>query len=144
MLLWLGSCTIRAQPWQSFDSMSHGRSGEGQQFESSGGEHWASNTSSLDTRSAEWSDVLDPVERRKIQNKLAQQRFSECSPPSVSQQAVDIVQEPRPESRERTQNARQRIVGRPQVPTHLQKQLGSKTITHSRAFLGEGYLSNMS
>ncbi|KAF2630721.1 hypothetical protein BU25DRAFT_408000 [Macroventuria anomochaeta] len=55
--------------------MMYGQPGEGQQSRSSAGGHWASNTSSSETRSPEWSEVTDPVERRKIQNKLAQQRF---------------------------------------------------------------------
>ncbi|KAF3039976.1 hypothetical protein E8E11_004391 [Didymella keratinophila] len=55
--------------------MTYAQGGEGQQSQSSTGRPWSSGTSSSDTRSPEWSDVLDPVERRKIQNKLAQQRF---------------------------------------------------------------------
>ncbi|KAH6612587.1 hypothetical protein C7974DRAFT_80972 [Boeremia exigua] len=55
--------------------MSYGRTDEGQQPRASAGESWTSDTSPSDTRSPEWSEVADPVERRKIQNKLAQQRF---------------------------------------------------------------------
>ncbi|KAF1929611.1 uncharacterized protein M421DRAFT_4073 [Didymella exigua CBS 183.55] len=55
--------------------MAYTQSGEGHQSQSSTGRPWSSGTYSSDTRSPEWSEVVDPVERRKIQNKLAQQRF---------------------------------------------------------------------
>lgn len=55
--------------------MSYGRLSEGQQTQPAESGGWTSNTSPSDSRSSEWSGVADPVERRKIQNKLAQQRF---------------------------------------------------------------------
>ncbi|KAJ4987191.1 hypothetical protein SVAN01_07343 [Stagonosporopsis vannaccii] len=54
--------------------MSCGRSFEGERARPSEGGQWAPNIP-LETQASEWSDVADPVERRKIQNKLAQQRF---------------------------------------------------------------------
>ncbi|KAJ8115942.1 hypothetical protein OPT61_g2525 [Boeremia exigua] len=71
----VSNITIRFQCWRTIEGMSYRRSEEGQQSRPSNGGYWASTMSSLDTRSPEWSDVTDPVERRKIQNKLAQQRF---------------------------------------------------------------------
>lgn len=60
----------------SIGHMTYTQSGQGRQSQSSTDRPWSSGTSSSDTRSPEWSEVVDPVERRKIQNKLAQQRFS--------------------------------------------------------------------
>lgn len=65
-----------------------------------------SSMSSLDTQSPEWAEVTDPVERRKIQNKLAQQRFSECFKANYGLYIADIAQEQRPKSKEKKQNVK--------------------------------------
>lgn len=124
--------------------MSYGHCGEGQQSRYSASGYKSSNVSSSEPQSPEWTNVTDPVERRKIQNKLAQQRFSECSLSIMDQQVTNRVQEPRPENNEKTQHARQRTIDRQRVPTLLQKQLNWKITTISQASRGEGYRSNIS
>lgn len=57
--------------------------GESGHSRASAGGWQAAYASSSETQSSEWSAVTDPVERRKIQNKLAQQRFSKSSSPIV-------------------------------------------------------------
>jgi len=44
------------------------------------------------TKSDEWSDVKDPNERRKIQNKLAQRRFREYKTKRKPGAAANLAQ----------------------------------------------------
>jgi hypothetical protein len=55
--------------------MSQGQRSSPQQPSSSKGGFSVTGENSPDSKPDDWSDVKDPVERRKIQNKLAQRRF---------------------------------------------------------------------
>jgi hypothetical protein len=56
-------------------TMSQDQQGSGQQPRSARGSSSTPGRDSSKGRSDEWSEVTDPGERRKIQNKLAQRRF---------------------------------------------------------------------
>jgi hypothetical protein len=89
--------------------------------------------------SDEWSEIQDPGERRKIQNKLAQRRFRKSDHMSqLSRQSSDrYSQETRFENRKRTQSVRQRTNVEREVPTRHQNQKRSIMATSSQDFLGE-------
>lgn len=55
--------------------MSQGQQSSSQQSETAKGEPSDTGRETSSTKSDEWSDINDPSERRKIQNKLAQRRF---------------------------------------------------------------------
>lgn len=122
--------------------MTYTHSGEGQQSQPSTSRPWSSGTSSSDTRSPEWSEVVDPAERRKIQNKLAQQRFSRWLRSMGHRLTANTIQEPKQENNEKTRNVSWRIDGKQRVHTHLQTHPSSKITTLSQVSPGEGYLSD--
>ncbi|KAF2740412.1 hypothetical protein EJ04DRAFT_531052 [Polyplosphaeria fusca] len=69
--------------------MSQSQGSSGQQARSSRGGSSASSRDSGKSKSDEWTEVKDPNERRKIQNKLAQRRFRD----KVREQKEDTERE---------------------------------------------------
>ncbi|OAL49219.1 hypothetical protein IQ07DRAFT_512719 [Pyrenochaeta sp. DS3sAY3a] len=69
--------------------MSQGQQSSTQNSETSKDEPSVADRDSSRTRSDEWSEVKDPGERRKIQNKLAQRRFRD----KVKEQKEDTERE---------------------------------------------------
>jgi hypothetical protein len=55
------------------------------------GESSSSGKDQSGTKSDEWSEVKDPNERRKIQNKLAQRRFRTCLVTCGSSDITDMI-----------------------------------------------------
>lgn len=93
------------------------------------------------TKSDEWSEVKDPNERRKIQNKLAQRRFRK----SIFDRALyarirsNIPQVTKSKSKEKSRIERQTTNAELAAHMYLRDLKTLRTITHCRAFHGEVY-----
>ena len=90
--------------------MCQGQQPSSQQSGSSKDEPSASGKESSRTKSDNWFEVKDPSERRKIQNKLAQRRYSKyfifecCSRSASNKDTGDKVKEQREESERDAEN----------------------------------------
>lgn len=82
--------------------MYDGRLDEDQHAQSSPAAKMASNTSSIDA-----TEVTDPAERRKIQNRLAQRKFSGYCSQGVGRDVTDTGQDARPEKKRRARLSKQ-------------------------------------
>lgn len=51
---------------------------------SSSKKHHSSSSSKHSTKNDDWAEVTEPEERRRIQNRIAQRKFRERSPPPLS------------------------------------------------------------
>jgi hypothetical protein len=115
-------------------TMSQDQQGSGQQPRSARGSSSTPGRDSSKGRSDEWSEVTDPGERRKIQNKLAQRRFSKWPVVHVGWKGFpNTAQETRSESRRKRTIVRWRTSDEPGAPMLLQNQ---GTSTKEMSFLG--------
>jgi hypothetical protein len=80
------------------------------------------------TKSDEWSDVMDPNERRKIQNKLAQRRFRKSIFIHVTC-SIDFIQETKLKSRKKTPSGKWKINAGRGVRTPPRNQMRWKAVT---------------
>jgi hypothetical protein len=98
--------------------------------------------SSSRPRGDEWSDVKDPNERRKIQNKLAQRRFRKFHRLVTNvddRRGANILQETKSESRRRRQNERRKTKNGLAVRMHRLSQAILTLAVNYQDSLGEEY-----
>jgi hypothetical protein len=94
------------------------------------------------TKPEEWSDVKDPNERRKIQNKLAQRRFRKSTTKNVHLSAIKGInrsQGTRSKSRRKSRIEKQKTNVEPAVLMRLQNLKILRATKLFRVFHGEVY-----
>jgi hypothetical protein len=91
--------------------------------------------------SDEWSEVKDPNERRKIQNKLAQRRFRKCMIEDTTVESeTDYIQGTKSRSKRKRTIANLRIDGEQAAPMCPQNLKISRRAKIFQVFHGAGSL----
>lgn len=88
----------------------------------------------------QWSAISDPVERRKIQNKLAQRRFREHFPrgsPTFPSRLLTCLEVIKSKNKRRNQSANRKIIAMREARIRLQSLTPWTRRPYSRDYRGE-------
>jgi hypothetical protein len=130
----------RIEDHKSASAMSHGHQ-SGVRSTSPRGSPSITGKESSTTKSEEWSDVRDPSERRKIQNKLAQRRFRRSTPSRGNFRGrANVCQATKLKNKRKKPTGKARTNEKLVAHMHLQNQKIFKTAKTSPVFHGEGFL----